>query len=159
MKTVTINNLDFALKEQVISDAFPISSLIRLSELLNAEAIYGAEVRFQLSGHSKSFRLPSLHLQLAVALPMICQRCLEAMEVPLNLNFDYVISDIEPIEDELIDDLDWLEASHNMDVIELIEDELLIALPIAPIHTIECKELQRESGEKPNPFAVLKGKF
>ncbi|HAF01174.1 MAG TPA: hypothetical protein DCO68_10710 [Methylophilaceae bacterium] len=159
MKTVVINNLDFALKEQVISDVLPMSSFIRLSELLNAEAIHAAKVHFQLSGHSKSFSLPSLHLQLEVALPMICQRCLEAIEVPLSPNFDYVISDIEPIEDELNDELDWMEASQSMDVMELIEDELLIALPIAPLHTVECQALQWTSGEKPNPFAVLKGKF
>jgi uncharacterized protein len=43
-----------------------------------------------------------------------------------------------------------------MDVIALIEDELIMAMPIAPTHNHDCVKLVTQSGEKPNPFAVLK---
>ena len=54
--------------------------------------------------------------------------------------------------------MDWLEINSEMDVHELIEDELLLAMPIAPAHEGACSRLSMQSGEKPNPFAVLKGK-
>ncbi len=44
-----------------------------------------------------------------------------------------------------------------MNVMELIEDELLMAMPIAPTHTESCIAEKIQSGDKPNPFAVLKG--
>jgi uncharacterized protein len=48
-----------------------------------------------------------------------------------------------------------------MDLVALIEDEMLMALPIAPVHAEDCNDNLHngvaESGEKPNPFAVLKG--
>ena len=44
-----------------------------------------------------------------------------------------------------------------MDIAALIEDEIIMALPIAPMHEVICGEVVTQSGEKPNPFAVLKG--
>jgi uncharacterized protein len=44
-----------------------------------------------------------------------------------------------------------------MDVVQLIEDEIIMALPIAPTHEQNCGPQVMQSGEKPNPFAVLKG--
>ena len=46
-----------------------------------------------------------------------------------------------------------------MNVLQLIEDELLLAMPIAPTHAEACNKASMQSGEKPNPFAVLKGKI
>ena len=53
--------------------------------------------------------------------------------------------------------------SHDLDVLELVEDELLMALPIVPMHeTCESEHAptssnQVEGGddEKPHPFAAL----
>jgi len=44
-----------------------------------------------------------------------------------------------------------------MDLLTLIEDEIIIATPIAPLHEGNCAHGTMQSGEKPNPFAVLKG--
>ncbi len=52
---------------------------------------------------------------------------------------------------------DLLQANANMDLAALIEDEVIMALPIAPTHENACVELVTQSGEKPNPFAALKG--
>ena len=84
------------------------------------------------------------------------------MQINLNLNFHYLISDIdatdtEAFEVEDIDDYDLQEASQTMSLLELIEDEIIMALPIAPTHDADCAKLSMQSGDKPNPFAVLKG--
>jgi uncharacterized protein len=87
---------------------------------------------------------------------MVCQRCLEPVTVPIALHFDYVVCAEESATLDDNDEVDWLEQSDAMDISALIEDELLIALPIAPVHASLCKQLNLESGEKPNPFSVLK---
>ena len=89
-------------------------------------------------------------------LPVICQRCLDEMLVDLDLNFDYLISDSVADELDNNDEIDWIESNVEMNYHELIEDELLLAMPIAPVHKNACSKTNTQSGEKPNPFAVLK---
>jgi uncharacterized protein len=154
-KSLIINNLEFAKNQLELSDRLMTAQLPRLAEMLvNVEK---SQVQFQLSGTGKQFRQPSLHLNIKASLAVTCQRCLDEMVVDLNLNLDYLISNTEISEAEESDEIDWLEESHEMDVCELIEDELLLALPIAPTHAHDCSKLSTQSGDKPNPFAALKG--
>jgi uncharacterized protein len=154
-KSLIINNLEFAKNQLELSDGLVVAQLPRLAEILTDQG--KTQVQFQLSGTGKKFRQPSLHLNIKANLAVTCQRCLDEMLINLNLNFDYLISDTEISEAEENDEIDWLEANHEMDVCELIEDELLLALPIAPTHAHDCSKLNTQSGDKPNPFAVLKG--
>jgi uncharacterized protein len=161
MKLLIINNLEFAQKQQKIEDSFDVSGFKRLVEMLTLhdENAGLSIVQFELTGDFKRFRQPSLHLHIRAKLPVICQRCLDEMLVEVDLNFDYLISNSAINELDENDEIDWLEASSEMDVLELIEDELLIAMPIAPTHAKSCSKLSMQSGEKPNPFAILKDKF
>jgi uncharacterized protein len=161
MKTTTINNLEFAQKQQKLTDNFDILMLKRLSETLNILTENGKKstINFELTGDCKQFRHPSLHLRIKTNLPTICQRCLDEMYVKLDLEFDYLISEkIDETLDEN-DEIDWLEANKEMNLLELIEDELLLALPFAPVHEENCAKTRMQSGEKLNPFAILKDKF
>ena len=161
MKLLTINNLEFAQKQQEIAYNFAPISLNRLAETLalQGENAHLAAIHFTLTGDCKRFRQPSLHLHIKSQLPVICQRCLSEMLINLDLNFDYLLSDSTINEMEDSDEMDWLEINSEMDVRELIEDELLLAMPIAPAHEGSCSRFSMQSGEKPNPFAVLKGKI
>jgi uncharacterized protein len=153
-KSLIINNLEFAKSQLKLDDNLVTAELVRLAEMLaNKDK---TRIKFQLMGASKRFSQPSLHLSVQANLVMTCQRCLDEMTVNLDLNFDYLISSAEINEAEDNDEIDWLEASHEMNVAELIEDELLLAMPIAPTHAHDCSKLSRQSGEKPNPFAALK---
>ncbi len=157
-----INNLEFAQKQQTIADSFAPESLNRLAETLalTGENAHLATINFTLTGDLKRFRQPSLHLHIKSQLPVICQRCLDEMLIHLELNFDYLLSNsmANELDDHLqdSDDSDWLEINAEMDVRELVEDELLLAMPIAPAHEESCSKLSMQSGEKPNPFAILK---
>lgn len=159
MKLLIINNLEFAQKQQKLSDNFEISSFKRLAEKLSLsdKNAHLVGIRFELTGDYKRFRHPSLHLYISSKLPVICQRCLDEMLMNVDLNFDYLISNVGTSELDESDEIDWLEASPNMDLHELIEDELLLAMPFAPMHEKGCSKLSMQSGEKPNPFAILKG--
>ena len=153
-----INNLEFAQKQQKIADNFAPNSLNRLAQTLaltgdNAQL---AAIDFTLTGDIKRFRQPSLHLHIKSRLPVICQRCLEAMFIDIELNFDYLLSDSQADDCEDSDEIDWLEINAEMNVRDLVEDELMLAMPIAPVHEAGCNNLSMQSGEKPNPFDVLK---
>ncbi len=160
-KTLIINNLEFAQKQLIINDNFAVFELKRLAETLaiNEVSAKAASVHFELSGDSKQFRYPSLHLHIKTDLPAICQRCLNEVRILLDLKHDYLISEVAFEEDADNDEIDWIEEDKEMNLQELIEDELLLAMPMAPLHENNCTNVNTQSGEKPNPFAVLKGKF
>ncbi|OYY50439.1 MAG: hypothetical protein B7X95_05710 [Methylophilaceae bacterium 17-44-8] len=152
-----INNIDFAKRLQTLEGEVPFDALQRLNALLAMDGVNAqSKIKYQLVGQIQKYQLPSLHLYIDASLPMLCQRCLESMQIPIKLQFDYVISAEMPESLDAIDDMDWVEASVDMDLQALIEDELLIALPIAPVHASLCKQLKFETGEKVNPFSVLK---
>jgi uncharacterized protein len=159
--SMIINNLEFALKQLRLSDSISVFELKRLYESLaiNEEIAKKALVYYELSGGNKEFRYPSLNLSIKTSLPAICQRCLSEMTFNLDLNFNYIISNFSVEEDADNDEVDWLEEEKEMNLLELIEDELLLAMPIAPLHEVPCVKASMQSGEKPNPFALLKDKF
>jgi uncharacterized protein len=160
-KALIINNTEFAKKQLKLADTINVFALKRLVEMLavSDESAKKAQVYFELSGLSKQFRYPSMHLHIKTSLPAICQRCLSEMTINLEQTFDYVISEMMPEEDAENDEIDWLEEDKEMDLLELIEDELLLSIPIAPLHDSNCTKASMQSGEKPNPFAILKGKY
>jgi uncharacterized protein len=156
---IFINNLDFAKKNQEITGVVLLSDLPRLVEAVHPEGTLPIEVHYQLRGVAKKLPFPSLHLKIASKLPVLCQRCLESMSLEMMLDYQYVISPTEPTEFADDDEIEWLESSKEMNLIELIEDELLMALPIAPTHHSNCAPSSIEVGEKLNPFAVLKDRL
>lgn len=109
-----------------------------------------------------------LHLHVHGALPMQCQRCLTAVDVPLDVDqwFRFVADEAtaEALDDEVEEDL--LAISREFSLHELIEDELLMSLPAVPMHD-ECpkevpmsatdEDFEAANAERPNPFAALAG--
>lgn len=106
-----------------------------------------------------------LQLQATARLPMVCQRCLERMDEPLQLDywFRFVESDAvaEAEDDDAEEDL--LVTSTHFDLVTLIEDELLMALPLVPMHEVCPAPVPMQvadpdfegEAEKPHPFAGL----
>jgi len=108
-----------------------------------------------------------LHLQVEVSLPLTCQRCLSPVEVLVQIDqsFRFVATEAQA---ELEDDAspeDLLVLSPDFDLAALIEDEVLMDLPVVPRHDtcpVALKLSVADAGfepeaPKPNPFAVLAG--
>lgn len=159
--SMIINNIEFAKNQLSLSGTTTVLALKRLFESLaiDEKSAKNALVYYELSGSSKQFRYPTLHLHIKTSLPAICQRCLSDMTVNLDLKYDYLITELSLEEDADSDEIDWLEEEKEMNLLELIEDELLLAMPIAPLHENYCTKANIQSGEKPNPFAILKDKY
>ena len=107
-----------------------------------------------------------LQLVVEVSLPQICQRCLMPMEVAVHIDrpFRFVKNeDIALAEDEeSVEEV--LVFSRHFDLAGLIEDEVLLGLPLVARHevcpvepTLSVADADFEkSAERPNPFSVLR---
>jgi len=156
-----IDNIAFAKSHEKLHGDLTLNDCSRLAELLseqrgNSESVQD-QIHFQLEGHINSARQPQLLLAIQADLTVTCQRCLEPMPLTIDLEYKYLISNVESDDLDENDDIDLQEPNANMDLVALIEDEIIMALPIAPTHTEDCGPQVTQSGEKPNPFAVLKG--
>ncbi|VXC28359.1 conserved hypothetical protein [Burkholderia sp. 8Y] len=117
---------------------------------------------------------PQPYLRLAVhgSVWLTCQRCLSPYSQHLDVDATYRIVATEEEADEYPLDEDEIEVivgSRQFDLVDLIEEELLLSLPLVPKHSV-CPEVHEsllsasaedeavegdEEAEKPNPFAVL----
>ena len=107
-----------------------------------------------------------LHLTVGASVPLTCQRCLGPVDVALSIDRDFrFVGDektAETEDDESEEDV--LVLSRDFDLQSLIEDELLMALPLVPRHETCPKTVKLEAvdpdfeavaPEKANPFAIL----
>jgi uncharacterized protein len=155
-----IDNIAFTKKSERLSGNLTLADCPRLAELSLADPSKNsteAVVDYVLEGKTDSVGQHLLSLSLTTNLTTTCQRCLSPMPLKLNLNYNYMITDTDADDVEDSDEVDLQEPSQNMDLIALIEDEIIMAMPIAPIHEEDCGAIVTQSGEKPNPFAALKG--
>lgn len=107
-----------------------------------------------------------LHLNADMSLPLVCQRCLGAVDVAVSIDrsFRFVETEAQAeLEDEASEE-DVLALSADFSLVDLLEDEVLMALPAVPRHdecpvsvTLEIKDVGFEDAlvQKENPFAVL----
>ena len=96
-----------------------------------------------------------------------CQRCGEPFVQTVNCDFCYSpVANLDQIDvlPEIYEPIEFNEFG-EIDLLGTIEDELILSLPIVPMHSSEhCEvsvaeqvfgELPEELAKKPNPFAVL----
>ncbi len=155
--TLLIDNVAFAKSREQLEGQLTLEQSPRLAELTNVEAHTKDTIHYDLQGELDNLGRPHLNLLIQAELTVTCQRCLEPMALNLSRQYHYLITDVESDDPEDNDDIDFQEPSLSMDVIQLIEDEIIMALPIAPTHEQSCGPQVTQSGEKPNPFAALKG--
>jgi uncharacterized protein len=105
-----------------------------------------------------------LHLQAQTEVQLVCQRCLQRMAVPLQAARSFLFVDNEAqaavLDEELEDDV--LALQQRLNLLELVEDELILALPIVPRHEVCAlpavladSDLADAAVPASNPFAVL----
>ena len=135
----------------------PVSALTRLQDSLVDEL---GEVRFEVKGGHDARRRPILALEISGVLHLQCQRCLSALEFALQYSSTLLLvsgseassSDLEEVT------VEWIEASNELDVASLVEDEILLSLPYAPRHgegLCPPGTITAESGNKVTAFAKL----
>ncbi len=107
-----------------------------------------------------------LHVQVQTRLPLTCQRCMGPVDVDVSSDRWFRFAPDETVAAALDDETeeDVLVLSSEFDLASLVEDELLMALPLVPRHetcpvdvklAVADADFEAESAAKANPFAAL----
>lgn len=126
-------------------------------------------VEWQVTGFKDQFGRSFLDVIVKAAPVLCCQRCMGMFSYPVETNsrlmLVYSEEELHQPESENESPDDWAEpilAVSSLDVLELIEDELILALPYVPKHescTTDALEKSRASNGsndvEPSPFNIL----
>ena len=149
------------LAEQRASGEFRLGpdQLPRLRALLAQGAEPGVALQVKLSVDQEGQAQVELHI--AGNLPLICQRCLAPMVWPLGLDARLTVLRDEAAAELLADPFDSVVLEEGcLDLVKVAEDEILAALPMAPLHEdgTACAGKARVADDKlvvNKPFAEL----
>ncbi|MDP2107432.1 MAG: YceD family protein [Rhodocyclaceae bacterium] len=164
-----IDSLKFAADGGCITGKLALTSLSRLADVLVRPT---GSLQCELTGVPEMGGAggPGLHLRVSGRVGLQCQHCLA--EVGFECAIDSRLLLIPPSApeeswpaDELeSDEYDAMPASRELSVLELVEEEVLLALPIVPRHAdclLPAAALVGAGAEieesVPSPFAVLAG--
>jgi uncharacterized protein len=119
------------------------------------------EAAYKLRGVRDARGRPSLRLEVRATLQLRCQRCLGPLQHDVDTDELLVLAasqaeiDAEP---GGVDAPDRVVAGHEMKLAELVEDELILAVPYAPRHEhCEARVGTFGEGKTVSPFAGLRG--
>ena len=158
----SIDPFKFCKKKTAISGQIDVRQLKRLSKIASTET---GVVTIDLVFEKNSSRVNHVHGSIDAVISLICQNCLKEFDTEFHLEMAlaFVTSEsgmmkVEPMESVIVED-------SKVDLFHLIEDELILALPISAKHK-DCKKIIHNSqlGEiieetiekKENPFEILK---
>lgn len=154
-----------------LAGEWPAASLERLAEAAAPEAPASGwpALRWQLHGELRRPKGAAvqtwLHLTASAELALTCQRCLKPVHEHIDIDrwIRFVDTEAEAAALDVDSDDDVLALPRHLDARELIEDEMLLALPLVPRHEVcpeplplaaEEEDAEPEA-ERPNPFAAL----
>jgi len=161
-----IDSLDFAGSGKQIDTQVPFAELPRLLDVLdNPQGI----LHYTLQGGLDNLGRPVLDVSMTGRCQLRCQRCLKGMDYAIQHEARLLLCDQagldvldsgmhmagHPDEEEAFD---GILADAHLDVLALLEDEILLNLPISPMHDSgACQVAESESTRKgkQHPFAVL----
>jgi uncharacterized protein len=151
-----IDGFEFASAGATQQGVWPLSDFPRLRDALATDA---GEVAYEISGVQDERGRPALRLRVGGTLALRCQRCLEPMPFEVQTDETLVLAaTLDEIHAEPADANapDRVVAGREMALRELIEDELILAVPYAPRHE-RCIAVRADDVRKTSPFAGLRG--
>lgn len=155
----TIDGFKFAATGGELHGSWPVRAFPRLRDLLHDDS--GA-IAYEVRGGTSAHGRPQLALRAWGTLRLKCRRCLEALEFAVRVDTALLLAptqadvDAEPMAAE---GPDSIVATKDMSLRDLVEDELLLALPYAPTHGVCAAREEHAPQARQLPFAGLRGKL
>ncbi len=150
-----------------IEGDWPLARMDRLAEMLvDTEGMVSS--RLQLSRDGRQRLLVG---EVSAAVQVTCQRCMQPMNLDLHAELKLGMVSDEAQADQLPDAFEpLLVGDEPTRLPDVLEDELLLAMPLVPMHDFDCsdylqKQKQRQAEDEvqaeaekaqQNPFSVLK---
>lgn len=132
-----------------------------LSQCANKESQVLIDLQFQRAGRGRWEMCGTVSTEVTAT----CQRCLQPVAVAVATEPRIVFVRSQDEERRLSEDLaaEVVVVTGPVALSELVEDELLLAMPMTPLHAADaCESMPAPASlatktveEKPNPFAVL----
>ena len=146
-----INPWQLAAENGRLDGELPLTALPRLAALLTDA---GGVVRVALAAGTDGQGLPFIGGALRTEIELICQRCLGplrlALDVPVRLGLVHSEAEFDRLPDEYEP---LLVPENSASVTDLVEDELLLALPQIPSHA-DPQECEANDYGTPGPAAL-----
>ena len=145
---------------------WPLQQFDRVIDASTRDAPVTEELAWRVRGERRDERGGEgqvwLHLSALAEVPLQCQRCLRPVVIEVQVERSFLFVHGEDAAAQIDGDMeeDVLPITRALDLRELIEDEVLLALPIVPRHDVCPIPLVAGTAEvpacdAPNPFAVL----
>jgi uncharacterized protein len=146
-------------------------NLAKLPRLAEALVSTEGQASYRIDCDRDEHRRARIRGTVDAGLTVICQRCMGPMNWPVHAEFQLGVVTSEAEAEQLPADYDVLLLDdETIQLVSLIEDELLLAVPVAALHPVEeCSAdpadwSPTETAPEPetvtkreNPFAVLAG--
>ncbi|MGK0299120.1 MAG: hypothetical protein ACI9XC_002748 [Gammaproteobacteria bacterium] len=157
-QSLTIEPEKIALSGEILNGKIFLKYMSRLSEFTEFHdelAIYKLEFLKCDNG------VTQIKGEISASLITLCQRCLIKftlnIKIPVNIGIIKNEEDIALLQDDMEP---FLAEDNTISLHNLIEDEILLSLPISPLHSVDvCPVVQTNQKYKSmqdNPFTVLK---
>lgn len=145
--------------KRLFEGRLPLSGMSRLRPVL-ADA--DGDCRFEVEFGVDAMGMRYVDVRAEAELPLLCQRSLERFLHPVRINQRLGLITDESQEAALPEGVEplLLDASGELNPAGLVEDELILAVPVVPIDPASAEidaewPDEAEEEEKPNPFAAL----
>lgn len=162
----------FAAQGGRLEGDWPLADMARLLDSCDKAYRPGANDRVHWAVRGEQRRQAGrganawMQLVLDARVDLTCQRCLSAVQVALGVNrwFHFVADEQQAAVLDAESDDEVLASSRSLDLRELAEDELLLALPLVPRHEVcpqpllppaEAANLNDDPKPAESPFAAL----
>lgn len=152
-----LNGLNRAFKW---SGQLPLSRFVRIArEAVGSidDQLINIDCKLSMDAYH---RIAWLDGHVETKVPMECQRCLETVEIELVSDFHLALVDDESLIERLDEDADFIvlgeseattkgsyDAPATADLLALIEDELLLLMPLSPKHDV-CEHKHQPAAEE-----------
>lgn len=145
--------------KRLFEGRLPLSGM---SRLLPALADAEGDCRFELEFGVDAMGMRFVEVRVEAKLPLVCQRTLERFLYPVRVSQRLGLVTDESQEAALPEGVEplLLDAGGELDPAGLVEDELILAVPVVPIDPDATEVMANwpadvEEEVKPNPFAAL----
>lgn len=150
----------FAQQGISLQGFIPVSALPRLVDVIQ-EATGNIQVDLAFGINEEKKKVVTGHA--TADLSLVCQRCLEKVNVPVQSDISLGVVWDEEGAEALPEYLDpWIVGEGSADLYEMIEEEMLLSLPAVAYHEEPCVDRKLFSSGQPvevkkekNPFQVL----
>lgn len=147
-------------QSRVFEGSVSLSACTRLVDLLAHDQ---GECMYALSFEQNDNGWPCVHIDATTTLPLMCQRSLEPFDLPVRIQRSIGLMRYEDQEKALPPEWEGFLVPEDgyIKPLDLLEDELIFAIPAVPINPEAPDEGSWSFGEDipeeqpPNPFSVL----